>query len=740
MKLKLQIGSTLADLRDDVDIPVVLRSPLFADGKGSFIFNFRLPATPAIKAEMGNFHRPGSLGAAYISKEMILEFGPLKFRGTATISEADEENYEVSCPVDAGDFASLLKQAKLTGLDLGGDRQLLSDQVVAEMDAPFTYYDMASPDPFSETVVPEFSEISANSGLLNLAGTALTVSVQSSLKVTFDIRATVLAGLMKFRVFVDAVQEAEWDLTDNVVKVLNFVDFTGVITWELYVQNSDGVTPGTYDLDATLSGSTSLIVIPIGSLNAFLERYPTTDFVLFPIENDKMLDNTPDDKFGADHLSLKDAYNKYFPVMNYYLNGDFPPVMEGVTPENEFVTLFNLINPQVYLAYVIKQIAKHFNFSIDNNVFEDADLRQLVIFSAFAENNFVAADKIGPVETFDLKNHVPDAVISEYFAELCKLLGIGYDYNSYTRTLRLKYLKDVATDTNYEAFPGILSDRPVLKADPYNGYKYKLTGTGDAYATDKFKSLDGLTYKGTIQHQVDLGGITAQKINDCWLVLDNNDYWYWNYDEEVGQLGWMFYSRNFFFYHSDTDTTINDNSLEIQPKVMPLMINGKRDPDPQLCADVIRYWVIPKTSQPGNFAGLPPKFKTDFSWSLCLYLGLRNDGNFDAEVYPLASNDIRDYNGNLCAFAEPDGFTPGLSLNWTGADGLYEKRYKQWINLLVGSRGFWKVNAWITPLQLSEIDILKWYTNAEYRFLIKEMRFNLRKYSISKAEMEILIK
>ena len=54
--LSIKIGSTYATIPADIDIPVVMYSPIFLtdDNKipGSFIFNFTLPLTDELKNEL----------------------------------------------------------------------------------------------------------------------------------------------------------------------------------------------------------------------------------------------------------------------------------------------------------------------------------------------------------------------------------------------------------------------------------------------------------------------------------------------------------------------------------------------------------------------------------------------------------------------------------------------------------------------------------------------------------------
>lgn len=730
--LTIKIGDTLVDYRDDVDIPIVLRSPLFAEGKGSFIFNFQLPATDALKKELDYFHRAGRAGAAYIEKPLKLEFGPLKYSGVASISEADEDTYELSCPVDAGDLASILKETTLRGLDLG-DAQITETtlSVKASSNNAYAYSDYSA-EQLQEVVDIAFTVITENipAGALNTNGMECIVTTAADVFIELNFNCNVILGIMNFRLYADSVLIETIELSGiDTKRLLTLQNFSGTLTWDLYVQNTNAAEPDMYEIDATLYAGSTLTIKGNSGLNLFTAAYPENNFVLFPFENKGMLDNVPDDVYKADNFALKDIYNNFFPVLNYFRDGQFAIRLAGAA-EGEYFEVFNLINPFVYVAYIIKCIEQKFNIKIDNNLFEDDDLKQLILFNLFAENNYINADMLYIEDLVDLTKHVPDTEIATFWDNLCKLLGIGYKYNSTTRVLELKYLKDVASDRQYVSLEGVISGKPRLISDPLNGYKLVMeAGSSDKYITSYFKSLTGLTLKGTVTLPNDLSGITDMQVNDCYYVSLRKEYWYWNYDVELHLMNWILYSGDFALELKAIDSSISGKSFEVSSKMGTIMNNAYPFADLSLDAKGDeRNWLIPSTNQAGNFKGLPA-FIADYSLAVLFYHGLHNDST--GSTYPLASHGDKDLAGNVIH---------SLSLRWDGVNGLYEKRYKAWINLLLNSRGFFKVMANLSTMQLSQMDFFKWYTDGEYRFLIKEIRFNIKKDRISTAELEILIR
>lgn len=741
--LQLKIGNTYVSTKD-IEIPVVLRSPLFSEGKGSYLFNFTLPATDALKEEFSYFHRPGRSGASYIKKALDLKMGQLHYTGTATITEAGPRSYEVSCPIENGDLASLFKTMKLTELDLGGLRESESSErlVLANTTEDIVVDEVVLTEDGVLTFPIEFDDISVNPyDILNVDGDTLEILETGKIILIFKIDHLWTQGITEMRIYKSDTPIFIHKLKQGINFVPAELDVIEDDILELKVsgrrvEGGLGYTKTVF----TIYAGAEISVYKQGefSENKGTDLYPGDDYVVFPVENPKMLDNLEDDTYQIDHLSIKEIYSKYFPVLNYYRDNKFPMVMVGESEEEGFAA-FNLFNPFPYLAYVIRRISETFGITISNNVFEDNDLRQLVIFNLFAENSFITSELIQPRPGFDLADHVPDVQISAYFINLCKLLGIAYDYKSFSKTLRLKYLKDIAADQDYKEFPGMIISKPELKASAYKGYRLKQEVDGDDYIREYFKSLEGLNYKGTVNSYISLPW-NNNEINDCYYVIAFTGYYIWNYDPETNVITWVFHSKDFQFVKEEITEGTGTEVLEIITNINAVMINGWRYTDNQLGAPD-REWIIPVTHQPGNFDGLPDYFKAQFTNSLLFYHGLRADSQLN--LYPLGSHDRYDYAGNPIVYeavAPAEGYTQDLTLRWDGEHGLYEKRYKGWINLMMRSRGFWKFRANFSPLQLAQIDFFDWYQGQGFKFLVKEVRFNILSDKISTAEVEVLVK
>lgn len=750
--LKIKIGDTWAET-NGLEIPVVLRSPVFSEGKGSFIFNFSVPATDEMKKELSFFHRPGAAGANTIKKPMVLSYGALRYAGTATITAASDDTYEVSCPVENSDLAGLLKGVKLPEIDLGGVRTYSNEEIRASATMAANYViDESDPEDFNVLFAPTFSAITTNTeSELQVDGKQFIPEIAAGIILTFNLYAWENLGTDSvIMVMVNSVVKQtiplnksphEYVLTKAVAALQAAAG--DVITWNIYV-GSVLAAFEEYRIDFTLRSDSNISVSVeyIDTENDGLQLYPSSDFARFPIENSKLFDNMEDDTYMIDHMSAKDLYSRFFNVANYYKNDSFPVLLDGeIQLEEEgaveYVIAYNLLVPFPYLAYVMKQLFRKLGIGINNNVFEDNDMRQLVIFNAYAENNFISDKLIAPTPGMDLKDHVPDVVASDYFVNLCKLFGIAYDYNPNTRILRLKYLKDIAADTSYSSFPGIIVSLPDLKASPYKGFRLVQPTGNDDFIRENFKSLKGLTYKGEVTYAAQLPR-TGMQINDCYYITRRHEFWIWNYDTEYGLMNWYMHSKNFFFEFEQLDDEAEGDVLEIKTNINPIMDKGWEFQDFTPAADTGREWLIPRSDQAGIFDGLPDFFRSEFSNSLLYYHGLRKDNQ--ENLYPLGSCDRYDFLGNTIDFEGTPAYIHDLALRWEGPHGIYEKRYKAWLDILMRSRGTFTFKAYLDSVELSKIDLLKWYTLPGFRFMIKEIRVSLLEKSISVAEIDILVK
>jgi len=412
----------------------------------------------------------------------------------------------------------------------------------------------------------------------------------------------------------------------------------------------------------------------------------------------------------------------FSPVINYYRNDEFPWVVHGQV-NGLYYSLLNLFSPAPYLAFIIRQIFLHIGYNISNNLFETDELKRITCLTTNFINNYFPAP-----ETPLLKEFLPDAGIKEFFRNICRLLGIVFKVNTTTRTITFGFIDDIMADTsNIEFSQNILSE-PKLTPENFNGYLLKTTPTGCKYISDYFKPLTGLTLKGSVNTYSVLPA-TNNQVNDCYYIETWKAYFIWNYDPDEGIYTWVFHSIDHSLEVEETDPDIDFEPLaiDLQASAPAQLVWKPENPakDPTVGAS-IRYWHIPAFWMPGNFKTLPMAYHSDDVFAFIPYWGLQKDNSNDD--YPFASNDVYDYSRTKITLAN-------LSLRPDGDYGLYEKKWKKFIQWRLSSPGEYKIEKYMTPLEIANLDWFRWYKIHGVDYLLKEIRFNIRHNRISVAEI-----
>lgn len=736
--LKVKIGSTWIESQG-LEIPVTLKSPLPFEGKrvsGSYIFNFSIPYTDALKKEAKYIHRPSSNNLKPGKLPFYIEQGPLKFTGECTLIYVDENTLEISALINTGVLAALLKETNMTDVDMGGVRlEDDLDVVNAKMASSLTYIiGQGEPAPFTQEDPVAFDYIIKDTySNMHASGLSFTCSQAGMYMFTYTLDFLILSSISEFRTWLNSslVDAKIITLNNNIVVFSVALNVGDVVQWSLYLE-SYGVYEYIINCDLR-SGSQMEIFRQSSAFNSAANNlYPDSDYAVFPLHNAKIFDNLPDDVFMLDHHSIKELYENYFPIANYYNNGSFPALMKG-TANGEVFSAYNLFVPFPYLAYFITRMAAHLGITITDNSFASVDLRQLVIYNAFAENEYIFSNLAKISNGFDLKNHVPEEKLSDFLSDVCALLGIAFDYDSYKRNIRFKSLDEIVKSRAFTTFPGIVTEAMALKIAYWRGYKLTQEIGSDAYAKEDYKALDDLTYKGELLTVNLLGGITDMKINDCYFITTRKEYWYYNYDEEFAELNWMFYSNEFRHVVKSIDENADGEVFEVKTKWAACMNSAwDNSLDTQLSGDGTRRWLIPYVEDPGQFEGMPPQFAGKFSKYLTFYRGKQPDWP-NLNLYPMGSNDVYNYAGEKITGAN-------LSLRWDGEYGLWKQRHKAWVEWAINQKGRFTTKAYLTPHQLSEIDFFRWYRINSNDILIAEMRFNITEYDVSQVEIDLYIR
>jgi hypothetical protein len=433
-----------------------------------------------------------------------------------------------------------------------------------------------------------------------------------------------------------------------------------------------------------------------------------------------VFDKWPDDFYQIDNESVKLLYAEYFKVINYFVGGNFPATMTTQRDEDSYMA-GNLFVPFPYIAFLVKRIAYHFNFAIQNNVFE-SELKYAVLINHFVENQFLANDAkmLAPSDSFNLSNHVPDWTIYDFLKHLCNLFGMGYEVNNDSNVITFNFVDDILASNDYIDISEMVIERPVVLFNKkITGYNLKLKPpTNDKYF-DEVKSMEGLNVIGTVDLLSELPA-TAQ-LNDCYFVNFVNAYMVWGYDENAYVFGWVFHSRKF-----TSEIGSGTDQQEVSTELCPLLEVIKGD---SVNPTSGRSWSIPASHQPGKFEGAPDTFQTDWQPGVVWYHGMKNDS--DGNPYPFASAGITDHAGNTISGAT-------LALTLDGSNGLFEKKWKTYLEWRLATK---PVRVLIQPTAgfLRAFSFAKKVRFNGSNYLVAEMRGNILRTGPGTFELTLLI-
>lgn len=716
--IKLTIGSSEVPINQEISFPLVLRSPFFptSDGKipGSFIFNTRLPSTKALRTEFSNAHRIMRHGRATAELSYVLENGTFRFSGTCIVVEANEQQYEIAFKVGNGDLAGILSTRSLKDLDLGGDRDVTSQ------------YSLAHDDGYSITSYEETNLFYLTYSIIdvdirnNFLGNATTWHSDENgninIKLLFDLSNAAIENY-QIRLYKENGTYEAYPLVYglNEINVSFAVTNTSTFSFAIYTERKEG-DPIRYTLKR--------IYLEYSYSNAFdecvLKDQTESDFVVFPIKNDALLNNFPDDAFELDNLSLKTIYTKYFPVLNYWAYNHFPLFMYAVS-EDEFFVAANLFTPFVYIYKILNQIASEAGYRIVNNPFE-SEFEGAVLFNAYAENTYTGEDtRLTLVkETFNLIDHVPDITQAEFIREISKLIGYFPVVDNNQLTITFVKVNDLPIESVInpsERFYGkFVSIQSVSVQPEYNGIVFEIESDDkDQYLSSRIKEIsDKLVYKGEVA-SINLLPTTDNIVNDMYKVTATNSFYVWQYNPDTYTLTWVFFTRDWPLKYEEGSAPFFRISTKISPILTTYIL------DEVLGAPTERYWTIPITKQPGILEGFPESLGSEYGLQMLMYRGKIMDSNND--LYPLGTTRTTEY---------ANDFFPDIN-----ARELFNSQLKNFMSWIAYSAKPVKVKAILTEAQLKSIDFSKIYRYDGFSFMIKELRVNLLHDHLSLAEIDI---
>ncbi len=726
----LKINSIVIPLDPGTNLPLVLRSPLFLtdQGKipGSYIFNFSVPAGEAIRQVFAQAHRVQKGSYTTTDLPYVITNGSVRYAGSCIVTQASRDTYEIACKIDNGDFSGKLYGKMLSDLDFGGDIQIAD--IYSSAQIPTITYEYTYTGYHEFLVNSLFSIICDITGSMSNSGLVFTSPSTITMKQKIYVSAIFFRGSLQLTLTKNSIQY--YQETINSLTPHNYIDYTidlsltagDVIELILLVQ-SEGVQNEGEDISLTLERcSIEYSTTNIFTTNVALDQYET-DYAVFPTLNAEFLSEFPDDGFLIDNLSIKTLYTEYFPVLNYWKNGEFPFMLNGIT-EGENMFAANLFTPFIYMRTILNKIASESGYSIVNNPFDTADFQGMILFNAYAENMYVGdlASLVPIKPTFNLANHVPILAQSDFIKAISLLTGFMPMVDNNLQIISFVDLKRIhlVSNTNVPVkFPGILLDTPIITIEPeYKGIKLELTKAGNDQYLDHIKELnEKLIYKGQVDHLSELPA-SGNLVNDMYLVLESNEYYVYQYNPETYTLTWWFFSKNFPIIYTEGVEPF----FELTINLCPILTTHFRDET--LGCPENRYWILPKTEQAGILEGFPDSLATECGFQVLYYKGMVHDSL--GEDYPLGSSRRAD-------FSEIETY-PDLS-----ARSIFENRYMYFLRWLAYETKLVTFKAILSPSQLNSLSFSQLYAASDTFFLLKEIRINLELDGFSLAEIDMYV-
>ena len=757
--LTLKLGSTFIDTKD-IEIPVVLKSPLFFndDGEipGSFLFNFTAPYTDDLKKELSFAHRSARSEKPEWEHSFLLHFGPISYAGVATVSELNKNEIEISVSIESGSLAALLGETKLSELPF-------DDPI--PWDPQITFADVTQIDSLSDSnsvvfvrdlfIKPNNVRIDNLNGW-NLADGTFTVPQTGNLSVNVILNSTFviadylgsetpMVGHRSFRIYKNGALLAyvNVDLPDDPQVSNNSFHYSNifslaagdVLSFSLYA-SSRFIYP-LHTLYVTVNPGSS-VCIDDGSHPFITEpasSFPASDFAIFPFRNIKALENLPDSLFAVDTNDLKDHLPRFAPVVNYFRNGSFPYVVHGVDSfSGIYYSLLNLFSPSPYIAFIVARIFEHFGYHLESNIFASSALNRLCLLSNNVINNYFPTD-LPPV----IGDFIPDVSVKSFFADLCKTLGIGFSVNSANRTISFASICDIIPDHSSIVLESPVKDDPRLVSENLTGFSLSYVSLACDHISKNYKDFSDLRILGVALTPEYLPAFG--EVNDCYFISSFKYYTIWNYDVDEGIYKWIFYSIDHANRVIDNHESNNPLKLEL-PMPIPSMYfyDPEFNPPPgsvelpylipamdtTIGQSLGRFWLIPAFNVNSNFSALPESLRSDPVFSLLFYHGLYTDDLHTP--YPFASNGSKDYWGTPIP-------SNTFALRPDGDSGLYEKRWSHFIQWRLNSPGSFHFNINLTALELAKLNWFRWYKILGVDYLLKEVRFNISNDYISLSEV-----
>jgi hypothetical protein len=443
------------------------------------------------------------------------------------------------------------------------------------------------------------------------------------------------------------------------------------------------------------------------------------DFIFFPVKNKEI--------FGSkwDYINQWNLYLAKFQELDIPLTTLYP-------------LRSNVLSPYAYVNRVFKSIHEESDIQIIESIIDsDADLRKLVFFHTNAIISNVEELR-GWSNTFKYKDILPNITIAELLADIRSLLCAVYEYNSRDNTIRLYSRNKILDSTEFDDWSDKTLYGRTLRPNVDEIYGLAYTWN-DELSNTRILADDSIIEKEPVNMPTDLPALEGYfKMR---LVKFRNHYYIHTDSSAINY--WDFYKEMLQSFGDKFTTTFITTGISPSFEIEELMLNDRLDANPASYTDNYVKWLIPyslatvariKTEdithryvfyygmQPGLIASFAsvPKRGEDFDPETLTYLPTN---------YPFASYHTHNYAGDRVG---------NTSLAWNGEDGLVNKHWSKFLNVLKNPS--FRFESTLSKTDLMNLDLLKKKKRGNQYYLIDELEVQFSNVIEVSQSTEYIIK
>jgi len=453
----------------------------------------------------------------------------------------------------------------------------------------------------------------------------------------------------------------------------------------------------TKDLDLGGTIDLSIITHDVFLLSVINGCFPDYNFTLFPVLNEILYDGTIVEAAWHDILYI----NRYNPSTTDHI---FYP----------------------YLAYVINQIFKTFNYNISNSLANNNELSKLVLLGVFKENLY----DLYVYNHYNLVEHIIECDLIKLLKQINSTFCTSFFFDHKTQSAEMIFNKDLLSSTDYvdwtDKVVGEVNKEFEEIEDGYN-LNYDFDSADQSISDRQIK--DGIIDEYTMELPVltpdDLPiyenmGMHGNEVR--YVTCEDTYYIIKNFPNPNPNYIWIVLTWNFF------SKITGEGLKERRSKLSTLGMNWHLKETGTLKDD----WMVPHSNQElfsdpikgfkdyavdvPDYDRCIPQYVNKFEPRILFYRGMCPD--VSNNNYPLGSSGKYDAKGNSLG---------NLTLNWDGDDGLYENFHKKWLTFRENS----KPQKFL--ILLNEIDLLNLKIN-------KKIKINSNFYLPKKITIDLPIK